>query len=101
MALITCPSCGNTVSDKAVVCPKCGASIHGAIQSQFQGSTAEDKPGCWVNGISFFLPIVGIILYFMQKESKPLCAKSYLNYAIAGVVAAFCFNFMIGCLSAL
>lgn len=27
MALITCPECGNQVSDKAAACPKCGAPI--------------------------------------------------------------------------
>jgi zinc ribbon protein len=28
MALISCPECGNEVSDKAPTCPKCGAPIH-------------------------------------------------------------------------
>lgn len=28
MAIIQCPECGNSVSDKAAACPKCGASIN-------------------------------------------------------------------------
>lgn len=28
MALITCPGCGNKVSDKAMYCPKCGRKIN-------------------------------------------------------------------------
>lgn len=28
MALISCPECGNEVSDRAPACPKCGVPIH-------------------------------------------------------------------------
>ena len=31
MALIKCYECGQMISDKASVCPKCGAAIHGNI----------------------------------------------------------------------
>lgn len=31
MALITCPECGNNVSDKANACPKCGCPIESII----------------------------------------------------------------------
>lgn len=28
MAIISCPECGNSVSDKAATCPHCGMEIH-------------------------------------------------------------------------
>ena len=37
MALITCPECGSTVSDKAASCPKCGCPISGGA-----GNAAKD-----------------------------------------------------------
>lgn len=43
MALITCPECGTTVSDKAASCPKCGCPISGASEAM----------------ISFFPPTAG------------------------------------------
>lgn len=33
MALITCPSCGNTISDRAATCPRCGNPINSSQQS--------------------------------------------------------------------
>ena len=39
MALISCPECGNSVSDKAKACPKCGFPIE-AIENQ----VVEEKP---------------------------------------------------------
>lgn len=45
----------------------------------------DDKPGCFMNGISFLIPIVGIILYFVKKGEKPKSAKSYLRWAMGGI----------------
>lgn len=38
MALIKCPNCGETISDKATVCPKCG----GTIDSKNQKKTKKE-----------------------------------------------------------
>ncbi len=48
----------------------------------------EDKPGCFLNAVSFFFPLVGIILYFVMKGEKPKAAKSCLNYALRGIAFA-------------
>jgi hypothetical protein len=34
MALLQCPECGSTVSDRATVCPKCGQPLHPAAPQQ-------------------------------------------------------------------
>jgi hypothetical protein len=41
MALIQCPECGQTVSDKAALCPKCGFPIVGATQEK---TVPKDEP---------------------------------------------------------
>ncbi len=34
MALISCPNCGNNISDKAEKCPKCGYSMHNGSENK-------------------------------------------------------------------
>ena len=43
MALINCPECGNEVSDKADVCPKCGFNIGKYLQEEKERSEKEEK----------------------------------------------------------
>lgn len=45
----------------------------------------EDKPGCFLNAVSFLFPFIGIILYFVMRGEKPRAAKSYLNYALVSI----------------
>lgn len=54
MALIKCPECGNEVSDKANVCPKCGYPI-----SEISINSSEKLLGVSVND--------SIVLYFNEK----------------------------------
>ncbi len=47
MALIKCPECGRSVSDRAKSCPSCGYVIGGTKFCKFCGSTiAEDSVVC-------------------------------------------------------
>lgn len=43
MALIPCTSCGNTISDKAVACPKCGSPMTAAAAATAPSSTAAAR----------------------------------------------------------
>lgn len=54
------------------------------IQTPQQSS--DDKPGCFLNVISFLIPIIGVILYFVKKSDHPASAKSYLKWAIISIV---------------
>lgn len=63
----------------------------------------DDKPDTALNVVSFFIPIVGIILYFVEKDKKPLKAKAALKWSLIsiGVVVAlyillFIFAFFLG-----
>ena len=46
MALIKCPECGHTVSDKAVKCPKCGYPLQSMVneeEKKMDGAVSEEK----------------------------------------------------------
>jgi len=99
MTEIKCPSCGSPNVEQIDVdkyqCPYCGKSFsyRDAVVSQqaqqaqeFEPKQFEDKPGCFMNGLCFLVPLVGIILYFVKKNQQPNCAKSYLIWAVVGFV---------------
>ena len=52
MALIICPECGGTISDKATVCVHCGHPLHGgdATQTPQAGTGAQTQHFCTVCG---------------------------------------------------
>lgn len=75
-----CPNCGNSVDDRCVVCPHCGVQI-----KQLQ-QTEDDNGGCGWNILGFFIPLVGLILYLVWKNSKPKTAGAVGVGALIGVV---------------
>lgn len=74
MAIIQCPNCGNSISDKASVCPKCGYSI----DAQQVVTNQEGLEGyMWVVLLCTGW-IVSLIYYFVQKNKAPKKAKQAL-----------------------
>ncbi|MCL2376767.1 MAG: hypothetical protein FWC76_05145 [Defluviitaleaceae bacterium] len=47
----------------------------------------QDGPSVGFMVLSIFFPVVGLILYFVWKDSQPLKAKSCGKGAIIGVIA--------------
>jgi len=82
-----CNKCGKEVNDEAVVCVHCGCSLKEEISSSSQSS---EGAGCFLSGLSFLIPLLGLILYFVWKDSKPKaskdCGKSALWGFIIGLV---------------
>jgi len=56
----------------------------------------EDKPSFLLDILGIFLPIVGFILYFVLKDSKPVQAKSVGLWSLGGVLMYFLFNGFVG-----
>lgn len=93
--MVYCTNCGAKIDEKAIICPSCGVSQ----QPNSEGSTM-------IYGIlGFFIPFLGIILFFALKNSEPKKAKSVvqgalLNYFIKLAALAmwllFAFLFSIG-----
>ena len=64
-----CKNCGQEIDDKAVVCPHCGVSQGFQIEPNDSGSVAWSLLGCCI-------PVVGLVLYLVWKDTKPKTAKA-------------------------
>lgn len=80
-----CSNCGSAVNENAVVCVNCGC----ALQLQTIGL---DKPNMGLNILCLLFPIIGLILFLVNMEKKPVSAKSYGTWALIGFVAGFCLS---------
>lgn len=89
MALIKCKECGQMVSDKAAACPNCGVTLNEGVVKYKQDSanlvnSRESQEMNWVLLVlSILIPVLGIILYFVEKDKNRQLAKYCL---ICGIV---------------
>ncbi len=60
-----------------------------------------DVPVTGFKVLSFFVPIVGLILFFVKRETVPNSAKEYLKFGIIGFGVWFTLNMIIIMLAAL
>lgn len=75
-----CPRCGNLCDPLAVICVKCGAPFNNAPQQNF-----DDTPSTGLKVLCFFIPLVALILYLVNKDKKPVSAKAYGKMGIIGI----------------
>ena len=64
-----CKYCGAQIDDNAVVCTSCGAS-------QSTAPAVVDKGGFGWGVLGCCIPIVGLILFLVWKDTKPKTAKA-------------------------
>jgi len=64
-----CKNCGQQIDDKAVVCPSCGVS-------QSTAPVVVDNGGFGWGVLGCCIPIVGLILFLVWKDTKPKTAKA-------------------------
>ena len=74
-----CRNCGKEIDDRAAVCIHCGVA-----QNKVEG---EDKGGFLWGLLGCCVPVAGLILFLMWKETKPKTAKAA---GIGALVAAIC-----------
>jgi hypothetical protein len=88
-----CSHCGRELLDEAVVCPGCGCPVEKSTDStEFVNGTQATTPvmeegssfGWGVLG--FFIPLVGLILFCVWKQTKPRAAKAAGIGALIGFV---------------
>lgn len=70
-----CQNCGKPSDINAVICANCGAQFPSYNQYE------DEKPSVLLRIISFLIPLVGLILYFVERDKRPRAAKSYLKWA--------------------
>ena len=75
-----CRNCGNQLADQAAFCPNCGTAQNAA-------PAPVDKGGFWWGALGCCVPIVGLILFLVWKDTKPKTAKSAGKGALISVIA--------------
>ncbi|MUV37558.1 hypothetical protein JNUCC1_01364 [Lentibacillus sp. JNUCC-1] len=78
-----CQSCGVETKAEQELCVNCGARLKSA-GGNVAGTAGPDEPSALINVASCCVPILGLILYIVWKDEKPLSAKSAGKWAIAG-----------------
>lgn len=69
LVMAYCKNCGKEIDDNAVVCSSCGASQQATPQVVDNGGFGWGLLGCCI-------PIVGLILFLVWKDTKPKTAKA-------------------------
>ena len=73
-----CIHCGKEIDDLAAVCVHCGRSTQGARVAK------DDAPSFAMALMCFLIPLVGLIVWGIYRESRPLMAKSALKGGVIG-----------------
>ena len=73
-----CKKCGAQIDDQAVVCPKCGVA-------QGAGMSTSDNGGFLWGLLGCCIPLVGLILFLVWKDTKPKTSKAAGIGALVGV----------------
>ena len=74
-----CKNCGNQIEDNAATCPSCGASQNTTPQVTDYGGFLWGLLGCCI-------PIVGLVLFLVWKDTKPKTAKAAGIGALVSVI---------------
>ena len=74
-----CKNCGNQIDNQAVICPACGVSQETKPAVVDNGGVGWGVLGCCI-------PIVGLILFLVWKDTKPKTAKSAGTGALVSVI---------------
>ena len=72
-----CKKCGAEIDDQAVICPKCGVQ---------QTPEVEDTGGFLWGLLGCCIPLVGLILYLVWKDTKPKTSKAAGIGALVSVI---------------
>jgi uncharacterized membrane protein YvbJ len=78
-----CTNCGKQIDDNAVICSACGVPTKNYNK---QVQETDDSMGCLMGGLCFLLPIVGLILYLIWKDSKPISARFCARWGLFGFI---------------
>lgn len=74
-----CKNCGSEIDDKAAICPKCGVPQNNTPEVVDNGGFGWGLLGCCI-------PIIGLILFLVWKDTKPKTAKSAGTGALVSVI---------------
>lgn len=87
-----CKKCGAQIDDEAVICPHCGVSQTTMPPTVDNGGFLWGLLGCCI-------PLVGLILFLVWKDTKPRTSKAAGIGALTGVIIGVVFYVLIFILS--
>lgn len=104
-----CHQCGKEVGD-ASFCPYCGTNLKVAetqvpnYQQPVQYARNDDAPNAGFAILSFFIPVVGLVLFCVWNKDYPKkaasCIKGFIANIVLDVVVVCCFlSFGLGALA--
>ena len=82
-----CKTCGKEIHDDAAVCIHCGVATKNSVESD-NGGFGWGILGCCI-------PVVGLVLFLVWKDTKPNSAKAAGIGALVSVGLGFLFYFLI------
>ena len=99
-----CKRCGAQIDNGSAFCPNCGAP-----QGDGQGYYQQSRPSNYDSGsigwgiLGFFFPMVGLILWLVWMNDRPLSAKMAglgalvsVIFSVVMFIAIFAFAFTVG-----
>ena len=87
-----CRKCGKEILDDAVICVHCGCST----QDKAVVANNNDAPNIGMAVLGFFIPLAGLIIWILNKDTKPLMAKSAGKGALIGFIVSMVFSIIYG-----
>ena len=85
-----CKNCGKPIDPNSTYCPDCGANQNDSNTTttnvQHNRPIEQDAPSAGFAILSFFFPVVGLILYLVWMDQFPLRAKSCGKGALISVI---------------
>lgn len=88
-----CTKCGKEILDDAVICVHCGCSTQ---DNKAAIANANDAPSTGMAVLGFFIPLAGLIVWLINKDTKPLMAKSAGKGALIGFIVSMVFSIIYG-----
>lgn len=73
-----CSHCGKEIMSEAVICPHCGCATGASM------SLEPDNPSTGLNILSFFFPLIGLILFIVYHGKTPTKANAIGKWALIG-----------------
>lgn len=75
-----CENCGRSISGEGERCPYCGVII------KKDTLKSNDIPSARLNILSFFVPPIGIYLYFKRRVDRPVMCHRIIESVIVGFI---------------
>ena len=101
-----CEKCGTQLAQGATFCPNCGTPVAGApapgpapaynAAPMYPQQAPVDQPSIGYAILGFFFPIIGLILFLVWKDQKPLQAKSVGKGALIGAIVSVVVGIIVG-----